>query len=354
MRFVAVLLTLLVGCSSGSNGSDGAADAGGAGDRSRSELTPFPDGPRIDWPKASDIDPSKPLNAAQPASTVKLVFVHHSVGEIWGTPAPEGGDLRTQLNQNNYYVRDTNYGWGPDDVDASEGTIGDHTDIGQWAHWFLGAHRDTYLAALYSTDHLTDVLGDDTMADPGGPHRVVIFKSCFLSAQLLHGKPGDAPAAAGSSNPIYGQDHNEDGAYTDANIKGLYRDLLTYFATKPDTLFVLATTPPSKESETNADSAAILRDINTWLVHHWLESYPLHNVAVFDFYTVLTGSHHRLASGKVEHVVGSNNFNAYPSDDSHPTAAGTQAATAEFLPLLNVAYHCWKGDGGCPSLMGRP
>ena len=28
--------------------------------------------------------------------------------------------------------------------------------------------------------------------------------------------------------------------------------------------------------------------------------------------------------------------------------AGSLKATGEFVPLLNIAYHCWQGTGGCP------
>jgi hypothetical protein len=49
----------------------------------------------------------------------------------------------------------------------------------------------------------------------------------------------------------------------------------------------------------------------------------------------------------VEHVTAdSNNFAYYPSDDSHPSTAGQQKATTEFVPLLNYYYHIWKAGGG--------
>jgi len=38
------------------------------------------------------------------------------------------------------------------------------------------------------------------------------------------------------------------------------------------------------------------------------------------------------------------NYSAYGSGDSHPTGAGGQKATAEFVKLLNVKYHAWKGE----------
>ncbi len=104
--------------------------------------------------------------------------------------------------------------------------------------------------------------------------------------------------------------------------------------------------------------------MNDWLVGHLLDGYAGNNVAVFDFYTVLTsnggspavndlgattGNHHRWRNGQIEHVRGlANDFSSYPSGDSHPSAAGGQKASGEFPALLNIAYHCWKGTGGCP------
>ena len=64
-----------------------------------------------------------------PAQALKLVFVHHSCGENW--LADDDGGLGLALRDNNYFVSDTNYGWGPDG-------IGDHTDIGHWWTWFRG------------------------------------------------------------------------------------------------------------------------------------------------------------------------------------------------------------------------
>ncbi|MFN2187700.1 MAG: hypothetical protein ACK2T3_02950, partial [Candidatus Promineifilaceae bacterium] len=51
-------------------------------------------------------------NADPPIEAVKLVFIHHSVGENW--LADGDGGLGLALMENNYFVSDTNYGWGPD------------------------------------------------------------------------------------------------------------------------------------------------------------------------------------------------------------------------------------------------
>ena len=303
-----------------------------------------------------------------PTNTVRLVFIHHSTGEDWLS----GGGLRQTLNDNNYYVTDTNYSWGPD-------SIGDNTDIGHWHNWFLGASRDTYMASLYANDHITGGVGPNSIADPGGSNTVVMFKSCFPNSNVEDGNTDDPPLPAGEANPIYG--NAVGGTYTVSNIKGLYRDLLDYFATQQDKLFVFITTPPLLQESTSAQAAARHRAICNWMVDGWLDDYPYNNVFAFDYYNVLTsnngnantndldseiGNHHRYRSGAIEHVIGlDNNYSAYGQwGDSHPSNAGHQKATGEFVPLLNLAYDQWNanntyyvavdGDDGDPGTYAEP
>lgn len=127
------------------------------------------------------------LNPNSPTEKIKLVFIHHSTGEDWLNK----GDLRKELNRNNYYVVETNYDWGPVDLDINDGnTIGYHTDTGHWYNWFLGPHRDVYLNALYKSIYTTE---PNTIADPGGEAKIVMFKSCFSSLQVMYGNPDDPP-----------------------------------------------------------------------------------------------------------------------------------------------------------------
>jgi hypothetical protein len=275
------------------------------------------------------------LNSQPPTTPVRLVFIHHSVGEAW--LADEVGNLRQALNANSYYVTDSNYGWGPASPELGD-NIGDHTDTGNWYNWFLGPRRDTYMGSLYSNEILS--VGTNTIDNPGGPNTVVMFKSCYPNGQGIQGNPDDPPRVSSSTdpNPIWGEGAGSEH-YTVSNIKGLYRDLLSYFGARQDKLFILIATPPSYYEALSEAEAANARAIHTWLVYHWLAGYSYNNVAVFDYFNVLTsnggdpdtndlgaatGNHHRLKSSQVEHVIGLNhNFSAYPSGtDSHPTAAG--------------------------------
>ena len=70
-------------------------------------------------------------------------------------------------------------------------------------------------------------------------------------------------------------------------------------------------------------------------------------MAVFDYYNVLTApaNHHRYnaALGVVEDIhPTASDVLAYPTGDSHPSAAGDRKATAEFVPILNIAYNRWR------------
>ena len=280
---------------------------------------------------------------APPADPVKLVFIHHSCGENWLNDA--NGGLGIALRDNNYFVSDTYYGWGP-------GSIGDTTDIGHWYAWFRGPSSSTYLAALYSESGQHSAYSRLT-PDPGGENEIVMFKSCYPNSDLK-GDPGD-PVPPIGSNPLRGQDCSS-AHHTVANAKGIYTDLLEYFSTRQDKLFIVVTAPP-RSSGTYASNA---RHFNNWLVNDWLDSYPYDNVYVLDFYNVLTsnggnpnvndldwetGNHHRWWEGAVQHKTdyGSDTL-AYATGDDHPSGAGNWKATGELVDLINVAYNDFNND----------
>ncbi len=289
---------------------------------------------------------------AHPSNPVKLVFVHHSCGENWLADLPSGtaGGLGVALRDSNYFVSDTNYDWGP-------GGIGSSTNIGSWWTWFRGPDSPNYLSALYGeSGQWSDYSRMET--DPGGENTVVMFKSCYPNSGL-GGSPGDAPTPI-AGNPLRGDDTDEPGILTVGNAKGIYVDLLNYFRTRLDKLFVVITAPPLRDGS----YAANARAFNNWLVNDWLDGYANDNVFVFDYYNVLTsnggsanvndlgaagGNHHRWWSNGVQHQVAyGGNTLAYPSGDDHPNTHGNQKATAEFVPLLNVAYNRFNGSSPEP------
>jgi hypothetical protein len=309
-------------------------------------------------------------NTADPVTTPKLIFIHHSTGEAW---LGDGhGQLGLWLRDHNYFVSDTNYGWGPLDEDSG-GSIGDNTDIGHWYNWFSGPHHDTYLSALFAEfgqNSSYSRLTDDPA--PTDENRIVMFKSCFPNSGL--GGSSSDPIPAIEENPLRGQGYWDD-AHTLSNAKGIYLDLRDAFASRPDKLFVLIVQPPLVAGDTDPTRAGNARNLANWLVSDYRATYPHPNLLVFDFFNVLTsdggttrinnpnvndlgwsdGNHHRWQAGALQHMTTvAYNMSAYASGsgDSHPTAAGDRKATGEFGPLLNIAYHCWNGDGGCLRITG--
>ena len=274
----------------------------------------------------------RPVPQAQdgtpPDSPIKLIFIHHSCGKNW--LSNDNGGLGIALAENNYFVSDTHYGWGPD-------SIGDATDIPNWLDWFASDESPRYLDALYNeSEPSTDY--SRPLADPGGENEIILFKSCFPNS-ALKGNINDVPTP--------------DGWLTIGKSKYVYNRILEYFATRPDKLFIAITAPPLSDS-TYAENA---RAFNDWLVNDWLADYPLDNVAVFDFHAILTGenNHHRLVNGEVEHTVQAGmNTLAYPSGDDHPAKQGNLKATEEFLPLLNYYYNRWQAGDTSVSPVSEP
>src|SRR5512138_1426733 len=259
------------------------------------KLVPFIVGMLLLSLAASPVPPQTGDNPNPPEQTVKLIFIHHSTGENWLTD--DYGNLGRTLDQNNYFVSDTNYGWGPD-------AIGDRTDIPNWTEWFASESTPTYMDALFA-EHEQHSSYTRTLFDPGGENEIVMFKSCFPNS-ALEGSPNDAP--------------DPQGEFTVGHAKYVYNEILKYFATRPDKLFIVITQPPLSDGTYAVNARAFTQ----WLLEDWLRenNYSLPNVAVFDFFTVLTGAnhHHRYLNGQIERTfLPGKNTSAYPSapDDDH-------------------------------------
>lgn len=248
----------------------------------------------------------------KPIEPVRLVFIHHSTGENW--LSDDNGGFGIALSDNNYFVSDTNYGWGPD-------SIGDTTDIGHWWLWFRSTNSNIYLDELYneSNQYSTYTRLEDM---PSGENEIIMFKSCFPNSALKGDIDDSIPDI--ESNPLKGEVSGSD-YHTVSNAKGIYVDLLEYLKTRQDKLFVVITAPPLSDS-TYADNARVF---NNWLVNEWLSDYDYKNVTVFDFFDILAGEDNTLL---------------YPtsSGDAHPSKEGNLKATEEFIPFLNTAYNTWK------------
>lgn len=325
-------------------------------------------------------DDSTALNIMGPKQTVKLVFIHHSVGGRW--LAHKYGGLSSKLNENNYYVNDITYGWEPPQLTDSfvkklkrklygwvrldnKGAygIGNRTDIGHWYEWFCGPDSEVIMKAVFTENNETDIYGDHSnktskhpLKNPGKniENEIIMFKSCYPNT-LLTGNPEDPPALGDQPAINFLADSEK---HTIANVKRIYNDILKYFETKQDKFFVVITTPPRIELPENG---TIARGFSNWLYYDWLKEndYQYNNVFVFDLYNVLTSghnwqksdvneekcNHHRIWNGKPQHIIQTDYHQlVYPRDgnNNHPSPAGSQKATEEFVELLNYYYNQWN------------
>jgi hypothetical protein len=166
-----------------------------------------------DLSKYPDAAPQKPL---------QFLFIHHSCGgQLLAAPGPDagtnciyrthpnGGGLRTRLEQNSYVVHEASYG----------SRIGENTDIFDWWPKFR--------------DHMEEILTCDSQnaRHPGGRrNNVVVFKSCFPNNDFRsEGRPPGN--AAGPDLTVW-------------NARAAYTALREEFQKHPEVLFVCVTAPP--------------------------------------------------------------------------------------------------------------
>ena len=316
----------------------------------------------------------------------KLLFIHHSVGGQW--LAHDYGGLVSELNKNKIYVNDVTYGWEPPELTntitkkimrffskvkrkllSTDGSvrsaigIGNRTDIGQMHDWFLGPDSEFIMNSAYKENLETTSFGDHSNSTSQAPlanpdisaeNEIIMFKSCFPNT-LLKGNPADPPVEINPPPLNFPAGSDE---HTVANAKRIFNEVLTYFRKHPDKFFVIVTPPPQIVLP---EKGQIARGFSNWLVQDWLRenNYTMGNVMVFDLFNVLTsgtsstkndagteqGNHHRIWDGKVQHIIQSeNNMLFYPQgkNDNHPSPAGLQKATAEFVPLLVHYFTLWQ------------
>lgn len=277
-------------------------------------------GSSMDW---SDWSP-KP-----PDAKVRLLFIHHSCGGQWlGTAGPEfgdgaacifrshpnGGDLRDQLQRNGYEVHEASYG--------SE--IGKDTDIFDWLPKFQS-----------SMDTVLRIDEQDRLLAPSWKNEVVVFKSCYPNNDFI--SEGSPPGSArGPELTVW-------------NARATFSALLPLFERHPEVLFLYVTAPPlapriapspawkvvarkllrqPDPATVRAEHARLARMFQNWMTSPdgWLKSYSGKNVAVFDYYGILTAGQSNLSV-----------YSTHEGYDSHPSAAGNQEASRAFVPLLNRA-----------------
>ncbi|MBU2103045.1 MAG: SGNH/GDSL hydrolase family protein [Candidatus Omnitrophota bacterium] len=232
-----------------------------------------------------------------PAAQEKLLFIHHSCGENW---LADG--LRDALQGKGIEVHDATYG------DA----IGEDTDVCHWYPKFKGQLEQIFTFDAHPDTYYQDASQND----------IIMFKSCFPNSDITD--EGNIETATA-----------EDCEKTMASYKASYNALVDIFAAHPDKLFIIVTAPPLLARETSPAAAGRARQFNAWLTTEYLSNYReksrLHNVVVFDFFSVLADD-----KGFLRKDLASN------PGDSHPSAGANKKATELFLPFLDSAIAQWK------------
>jgi hypothetical protein len=280
-------------------------------------------GEAMDLSAFSDGKPDKPL---------KVLFIHHSCGgqmlgdpgeadgpgkgtrqEIWKTH-PNGGSGRSLLAQNGYVLHEASY----------DSEIGEKTDLFDWWPKF----RD-------KMDKVKRTKLQDELLPEGEKNDIVVFKSCYPNSDFV----GEGEGAGDPAGPDL----------TVANAKATLTKVREELAKHPDTLFVYMTSPPrapkvakerawkwlakkvmgKEDAAFHAEQARLARQFTNWVVSKdgWLAGYEGKNIAVFNYFDVLTDG-------------GMSNLSRYASEDgwdSHPSSAGNQKVAQALVPFLNRA-----------------
>jgi hypothetical protein len=245
-----------------------------------------------------------------PASPAERLSIHRS--------HPNGGGLRALLETSGFAVHEASYG--------SE--LGERTDLLDWLPKFRARMADILVSA-----------GQDLRL-AAGRNQVVMFKSCYPNSAFRADRAGVADPAGPELTP--------------ANARASFMALREEFAREPAVLFVYLTAPPlplnaaspawkrlarrvlgrpAPEVE-QRESARRAREFNHWMQapDGWLAGYTGGNIAVFDYFDVLTGDASTAPRG---------DFLAYATAggrDAHPSAEGQRLAASRLAPFLERAW----------------
>jgi len=285
--------------------------------------------------------------AAQAAGD-DLLFIHHSSGDGLMN---EGG-MRDALSAKPYVdeVNEINYG----DVVAPDpgrpgslgGVPGDLTDMWNWIWWF-----NDYFAGIHS-------FGCDD-----GVNRIIMFKSCFPNSDIMDdgAEPGDPSRdwhLLVDYQALYRHPDGPGNTYTyDTHT---YRPLEDIFASHPEILFINITAPSRIPAETCVDWADRARVFNNWLKNDWLSAYnaahpDLHNVAVFDWFDILTYPANHTGAEEYDpanddplgtYPVRNMTKIGYRTGDSHPGQQANIDSAAAFATqtpnFIDQAFALWE------------
>ncbi len=291
-----ILCALATACDGSGGGGEGGGDVaaipdwgGGTGD-----MPPFDCG-------AGCVPSTEPL----PGPTVRILYLHHSTGEvIWNGGVPQGLETYNAEQATDYAIteqafpKDSPYGW-------------ENYPYDYWNVWVAHAGSEPYLE-------------EPTLEMLSADYEVVSLKHCFPVSDVQPDEAqGGEPADVASST------------------KSLQNYRLQYLALKaklrafPAMRFLVWTGAARKQSETSPDEAARAQAFAAWVRDEWDE--PGDNIFVWDFRALETAGGLYLLDPNA-------------TDDSHPNEAFASRTAPLFVQrLIDVI----EGRGDTGSVTGE-
>jgi uncharacterized repeat protein (TIGR01451 family) len=276
------------------------------------------------------------------ATTDDLVFIHHSCGKGWLDNSLHNALLaKDYIDERNDIYYDTDVEPDPGRPDSlTYGSIvvpGDQTGMRHWIRWF-----NDYLGGVRSHDAAT------------GYNRIIMFKSCYPISNISSDgtEPGDpfvSPQTLANYRAVYRHPDGPGNTYSDDGYT--YKPLEDVFAENPDVLFIPVTAPPLHYAPTDAttdENAHRARVFNNWLKNDWLASYNaahpgLNNVAVFDWFDVLTyPDDHASHPNRLRAEYGGESGNSHPNSTANSDS--TQVFATNPDNFIDMAWKAFIGS----------
>lgn len=244
--------------------------------------------------------PAAPIDQTPFPSTTKIIFLHHSTGEvIWNGGVPEWIASYNKAHGTKYAIEERAFPSG--DPYPWENYPYDY-----WNIWVKHAGSKAYT-------------GEPTLEMLTKDYQVIVFKHCFP----VSGIDEDGTADVSSSEK------------TLANYRLQYNALKTKLRSFPNTRFLVWTGAALLASETSPEQADRAKQFFDWVKTSWDEKGD--NIYVWDFFALETDGGKFLTT---EHG----------SDDSHPNEKFAKEVAPLFCQHL-VDVIAGKGDSG--SITGK-
>ena len=235
--------------------------------------------------KAFDRVPPMVPDGLDPAATTVL-YLHHSTGlNVWDGGVPELVDERNAAGGTRLQIVERAFPYSP--------YPWDNNPYDFWNAWVNHSGGDR-------------VRGQATLEDLIGAYDVIVWKNCFLAADMV---PDDGHPDV--SSPVR----------TPANYRLQYVALRDAMHRFPGTTFVVWTLPPKAATDTDPSTAELARQFADWVRDEWDQ--PGDNVHLWDYRAIAAPDNFYLPAG-----------NAMGEHDSHPNPELSRRAAAAFVQRL--------------------